>query len=128
MDNVNNCWKNSLLSSRSKRSFEFPDGFNHAFGLERYKVPETLFQPHINEEPKEENDENTEEENVGVHEMVYDSISSCDIDLRPLLFNNVVVTGGNTLFNGFNERLNYELPLKAPGVSTCNLHFFIKIY
>ncbi|KAI9255904.1 actin family [Helicostylum pulchrum] len=105
-----------LLSSRSKRSFEFPDGFNHAFGLERYKVPETLFQPQINEEPKEETDENTtEEENVGVHEMVYDSISSCDIDLRPLLFNNVVVTGGNTLFNGFNERLNYELPLKAPG-------------
>lgn len=60
--------------------------------------------------------------------MVYDSISSCDIDLRPLLFNNVVVTGGNTLFNGFNERLNYELPLKAPGVSTCTLYIFIYIY
>jgi actin-related protein len=50
--------------------------------------------------------------------MVYNSINNCDIDLRPLLFNNVVVTGGNTLFSGFNERLNYELPLKAPGVSS----------
>lgn len=48
--------------------------------------------------------------------MVYNSASSCDADLRPLLLNNIVVTGGNSLLNGFNERLNYELPLKAPGV------------
>lgn len=54
---------------------------------------------------------------IGVHDMVYNSINNCDIDLRPLLFNNVVVTGGDTLFKGFNERLNHELPLKAPGVS-----------
>ena len=53
----------------------------------------------------------------GMHQLVNNSISNCDIDLRPLLFNNVVVTGGNTLFPGFNERLNYELPMLAPGVS-----------
>lgn len=139
-----------LLSSRSKKSFEFPDGFNHAFGLERYKVPEHIFQPHFDdsnnndnaEEAVQKEDENMEAEEesekkeeeqktieegveskkqqqqpqyLGVHEMVYNSINNCDIDLRPLLFNNVVVTGGNTLFSGFNERLNYELPLKAPG-------------
>ena len=52
-----------------------------------------------------------------MHQLVNNSISNCDIDLRPLLFNNVVVTGGNTLFPGFNERLNYELPMLAPGVS-----------
>lgn len=101
------------MSSRSKKSFEFPDGFNHAFGLERYKIPETLFQPHIHDE----NEEHEQPHPVGVHEMVFNSINHCDIDLRPLLFNNIVVTGGNTLFSGFNERLNYELPLKAPGVS-----------
>lgn len=74
------------------------------------------------EEQKAATDEDVESKKqqpqyLGVHEMVYNSINSCDIDLRPLLFNNVVVTGGNTLFSGFNERLNYELPLKAPGVS-----------
>ena len=53
-----------------------------------------------------------------MHQLVNNSISNCDIDLRPLLFNNVVVTGGNTLFPGFNERLNYELPMLAPGVSS----------
>lgn len=114
------------MASRTKKSFEFPDGFNHAFGLERYKVPETLFQPHIydditeSEEQAEEGEQpavETKKQLLGVHDMVFNSINHCDIDLRPLLFNNIVVTGGNTLFSGFNERLNYELPLKAPGVS-----------
>ncbi|KAI8385754.1 actin family [Blakeslea trispora] len=98
-----------LLSSRPKTMFEFPDGYHHEFGIERYRVPELLFQSN-----KKEEDEPMETEYLGVHDLVYNSISACDIDLRPLLFNNVVVTGGNTLIQGFNERLNYELPLKAP--------------
>lgn len=137
---------NSVLSSRSKKTFEFPDGFSHSFGLDRFKLPEMLFQSNVYDIAHPKSEENSEEKDqeqsedvetekekekdesmqidqekeskfVGVHDMVYNSINNCDIDLRPLLFNNVVVTGGNTLFRGFNERLNYELPLKAPGVS-----------
>ncbi|KAI8888074.1 Actin/actin-like protein [Backusella circina FSU 941] len=118
-----------LLESKSKKTFEFSDGFSHAFGIERFKIPETLFQtktltqqPTESEEtPAEEDTTITtttttkEESQLSIHDMVYKSINNCDVDLRPLLFNNVVVTGGNTLFPGFNERLNYELPLKAPG-------------
>ncbi|EPB85937.1 hypothetical protein HMPREF1544_07269 [Mucor circinelloides 1006PhL] len=99
-------FEEEVLSSRSKKTFEFPDGFSHSFGLDRFKLPEMLFQPNVYDK---------ENKFVGVHDMVYNSINNCDIDLRPLLFNNVVVTGGNTLFKGFNERLNHELPLKAPG-------------
>ena len=145
-------FEEDVLSSRSKKTFEFPDGFSHSFGLDRFKLPEMLFQPNVydvtqpkSEEDSEEKDQEQDKEQsedletekekeketekdesmqidqekeskfVGVHDMVYNSINNCDIDLRPLLFNNVVVTGGNTLFKGFNERLNYELPLKAPG-------------
>lgn len=61
------------------------------------------------------------ETSLGVHRLVHSSIESCDVDLRPLLYNNVVVTGGNTLFPGFNERLNYELPMLAPSVSLLSL-------
>lgn len=106
----------SILSARTKKRFEFPDGYNHDFGLDCYKVPELLFKPDIFNED-EMTDEDEAKKHIGVHEMVYNSVNNCDIDLRPLLLNNVVVTGGNTLLNGFNERLNYELPLKAPGVS-----------
>jgi actin-related protein len=54
---------------------------------------------------------------VGVSQLVLNSINACDIDLRPLLFNNVIVTGGNTLFPGFSERLSNDLPMMVPGVS-----------
>ncbi|KAI8644645.1 actin family [Parasitella parasitica] len=132
-------FEEEALSSRSKKTFEFPDGFNHSFGIERFKLPEMLFQPDVYDvestktedkaEPEDHKDKSKEVEKdepmqddqektnklVGVHDMVYNSINNCDIDLRPLLFNNVVVTGGNTLFRGFNERLNNDLPLKAPG-------------
>ncbi|KAG1047579.1 hypothetical protein G6F43_009977 [Rhizopus delemar] len=97
----------SQLESKAKKSFEFPDGYHQEFGIERYKLSEIFFQPKLQF--------GQETEYVGVHEMVYNSASSCDADLRPLLLNNIVVTGGNSLLNGFNERLNYELPLKAPG-------------
>jgi actin-related protein len=61
---------------------------------------------------------------VGVSQLVFDSISACDIDLRPLLFNNVIVTGGNTLFPGFTERLGNDLPMMVPGVSLINIYIY----
>jgi actin-related protein len=38
----------------------------------------------------------------------------CDIDLRPALYGSVIVTGGNTLIQGFTERLNRDLSIKTP--------------
>lgn len=37
--------------------------------------------------------------------MVYDAITRCDMDIRKELYGNVIVTGGNTLFTGFGDRL-----------------------
>ncbi|KAG0165440.1 Actin-like 6A [Apophysomyces sp. BC1034] len=118
-----------IMASRPQKPFEFPDGYNNSFGVERYKLPETLYQPRafLRIPPMAEGSEQTRipsiglskqqiDVTLGMHQLVYNSICSCDIDLRPLLFNNVVVTGGNTLFPGFNERLNYELPMMAPGL------------
>ena len=42
------------------------------------------------------------------------SVGMCDVDLRPSLYGNVVVTGGNTLLQGFNDRLNRDLSIKTP--------------
>jgi len=38
----------------------------------------------------------------------------CDIDIRPGLYGSVIVTGGNTLLQGFTDRLNRELSQKTP--------------
>ena len=38
----------------------------------------------------------------------------CDIDLRPSLYGSVMVSGGNTLIQGFTERLTRDLSIKTP--------------
>ncbi|CEI88339.1 hypothetical protein RMCBS344292_02730 [Rhizopus microsporus] len=118
-----------LMAQRPQRPFEFPDGYNTTFGVERYRVPEIMFNPHhIRVPPVEQGRENEKipslglsmnqlRHTVGVSKLVYNSITACDMDLRPLLFNNVIVAGGNTLFSGFIERLSNELPMMIPGVS-----------
>ncbi len=59
---------------------------------------------------------------VGIPELIQDSLSSCDIDVRPHMLSNVIVTGGSSLFQNFTERLNTELYKYFPGVSSSNRH------
>ena len=51
---------------------------------------------------------------LGAGHVVTTSVGMCDVDLRPALYGNVVVTGGNTCLNGFIERLNRDLSIKTP--------------
>lgn len=53
---------------------------------------------------------------IGIPELINESINSCDIDLRPHLYNNIILTGGNTLLTGFADRIVSELQLLAPSV------------
>jgi actin-related protein len=51
---------------------------------------------------------------TGVQNMVVDSIGKTDIDIRRDLFQNIIITGGNTCFRGFMERLQKQIPEGAP--------------
>ena len=44
------------------------------------------------------------------------SVNDCDVDIRRDLYGTIVVTGGNTLFPGFPERLTRDLNVTAPPV------------
>ena len=50
----------------------------------------------------------------GVHDAVYQTISKCDVDLRRDLYNNVVLSGGTTFFDGMGERMQKELTALVP--------------
>lgn len=43
---------------------------------------------------------------AGFHELVYQSIQKCDIDIRKDLYSNIVMSGGTTMFPGIAERLS----------------------
>ena len=44
-------------------------------------------------------------ESCGIHELVYKSVMKSDIDIRKDLLNNVVLSGGSTMFPGKNAYL-----------------------
>lgn len=46
---------------------------------------------------------------LGLSKMVVSSIMKCDMDIQKNLFAEIILSGGNTLFPGLEERLMKEL-------------------
>lgn len=76
------------------------------YGTERYRITESLFDPSYIK--------GVGSTMLGMSHVVSTSIGLCDIDLRPSLYSGVIVTGGNSLLNGFVERLNRDLSSRTP--------------
>ncbi|CZT52372.1 related to actin-like protein [Rhynchosporium secalis] len=98
--------------SQPGRVFEMPDGYNQMWGVERFQVVEGLWDAKaalpIPGEP-------AVTQSQTIIDMAKASIGAVDVDLRGHLLQNVIVTGGSTLINGFNDRLNNELVAAYPG-------------
>jgi len=95
--------RTSMASSDGDKTFELPDGSIIAVGSERFRCPEALFQPAL-----------VGKEHSGIHQLTFDCISRCDIDIRKELFANVLLSGGTSTFPGLSERMLKELMLLAP--------------
>ena len=50
----------------------------------------------------------------GFHEITFNSILKCDVDIRKDLYSNIVMSGGTTMYLGIPERLNKEMMALAP--------------
>ena len=85
------------------KTYELPDGHVITVGNERFRCPEALFQPSL-----------IGKESLGIHQQIYDTINSCDIDLRRDLFHNIVLSGGTTMFPNIAERITKELERLIP--------------
>ncbi|KAF5399034.1 BRG1/brm-associated factor 53A [Paragonimus heterotremus] len=96
--------------------YEFPNGCNFDLGHERFQLPEALFDPSILLESGGSS-------MLSMSHIVASSISLCDIDIRPSLYNNVVVVGGTSLITGFTDRLQRDLNMKTPPSMRLKVNF-----
>lgn len=82
--------------------YELPDGKVITVGNQRFRCPEVLFDPSM-----------IGKEFDGIHKQTNQSITKSDIDVRKDLYQNIVLSGGTTLYAGLPERLTKELKLLA---------------
>lgn len=103
-----------VARSSPGRPFEFPDGYNQVFGVDRYRVVESLFDAKV-AIPDPESTFPAPTQSQTVPELIKAALNGVDVDIRPHLLANVVVTGASSLLYGFTDRLNQELLQSFPG-------------
>lgn len=86
-----------------RMQYALPDGSILEVGPARFRAPELLFRPDL-----------VGEECEGIHEVLAFAIQKSDMDLRRILYSNIVLSGGSTLFKGFGDRLLSEVKKLAP--------------
>ena len=90
--------KSSAESSNIEKTFELPDGNVISVGSERFRCPEALFRPSFL--GKEAN---------GLSTTTFDSIMRCSEELREELFENIILSGGSSMFTGLAGRIQTDL-------------------
>lgn len=87
--------------------YTLPDGHGISIGHStRIKAPEILFRPDL-----------IGSESEGIHEVLMNSIAKSDLELRKIFLENIVLSGGSTLFRGFGDRLLSEVKKATPKTS-----------
>ena len=97
--------------SESSNTYNLPDGNAIKIGEEKSLAPEILFNPSI-----------IGSEHLSFQEMIVTSINKVDIDLRKNLFNNILISGGNTLFKGIQEKFHTEIKYLSPKNMKVKIH------
>jgi len=93
----------SEQSSTIDINYELPDGNVVTIGNERFRCPELLFDP-----------SQIGLEQAGIDVLAFDTIQKCEVDLRRDMYNNVVLSGGSTMFKNIEDRMAKELKARAP--------------
>lgn len=86
-----------------EKLYTLPDGNTVAVTSECFRVPEVLFDPMM-----------SGRELPGIHMATWTCVMKCEIDIRRDLLNNIVLSGGTTMFPGIAERLTSEIKALAP--------------
>eukprot|EP01083_Nonionella_stella_P314195 1130937_1 len=80
------------------QKYELPDGKVVTVDIERFQSIEPLFDPKL-----------VGVDSGGIHQVLHETVMGCDADIHMDLFENIVLAGGNTMFDGIADRLKHEM-------------------
>ena len=89
---------------------KLPDGEEIILEIEKLKCPEALFRPNF----LNKSDMNMR----GLHDECCASIQQIDVEIRKDLYSNIILSGGNTMFEGLPERLTKEIQKLTPSAAS----------
>ena len=96
-------------------TYELPDGNTIEVGVERFQIPELLFQPELLKELDVEVPALSGDTKLkSIPELVLECINNSDVDVRKDLWGNLVLGGGCSMFANMRERLEGALFDHAP--------------
>ncbi|XP_069784765.1 uncharacterized protein [Narcine bancroftii] len=97
-----------LADQESLVDYELPDGHVITIGKERMKCPEALFKPSVWGSSQE-----------GIHLMTINSLKTVQPQAQQLMYDNILLSGGSTMFEGFYSRFCQEIfPLVPKDIKT----------
>ncbi|KAH8830247.1 actin family [Flagelloscypha sp. PMI_526] len=101
-------WNEQVLFQRPPKYYEFPNGFNGMFRLDRFLPGEQFFWM---------NQQIAAAQHVPktLSQLMQEALRACDPEIRNNLCQHVVLTGGGSLLHGLSERLNFELTRSMQG-------------
>lgn len=86
-----------------KKEFTLPDSTTVKVGDVVIRTPECLFKPSM-----------LGMDVKGIHQAIYGCVQKSDMDLRSTLLQSITLSGGTTMFESFQERLNKEITGLVP--------------
>lgn len=96
------------------KEYVLPDGKSiNIHGKCLFETAESLFKPNL-----------CGLESTGIHEKLKSSVEKCDIDVRRDFYGNVILSGGTTMWKGFESRLKTEIEAMIP--SSVKVQIFAK--
>jgi centractin len=105
--NVENVKK--ALNSK-KINYYLPDGITVTLGDERILASEILFNPEL-----------IGKEYLGLSDIIFSSINKAEIQLRPKAFENIVLSGGNVLMRGLEDKMKEDIINKCNKIVKINV-------
>eukprot|EP01083_Nonionella_stella_P310491 1103241_1 len=91
--------------------YELPNGKRIKIGDERFKCGELLF---------------SYLDRNSIDKQIYDSVMSCDVDIRKEMLSNIVISGGSTMFKGMQNRIATDLMASCKSSKTKKMKKYAK--